>query len=110
MHDSADQPAIDVTREGSTVVVVAHGEVDASNSEGLARALVAIGSDATGKELLLDMSGVTFIDSSGLRALLVGQQAAEVAGTSWRVASASDAVRRVFEITGLTSVLRLTSP
>ena len=54
---------------GSTAVVEAVGEVDLGNSDQLAESATAAG--AGGGGVVLDMSGVTFMDSSGLKALLL---------------------------------------
>lgn len=52
-------------------------------------------------ELCLDTSGVEFIDSSGLLALLTLADAVDRMGATLRPTGASSAVRRVVEITGL---------
>jgi len=83
--------------------VVADGELDAASASILAKAL----DEATsGTGIALDLSAVTFIDSSGLRVIAAEVQRAEAAGTPFTVSAASDAVRRIFEMTGLTSLLQ----
>jgi anti-anti-sigma factor len=54
---------------GATAVIEAVGEVDLGNSDQLAESAAAAG--AGGGGVVLDMSGVTFMDSSGLKALLL---------------------------------------
>jgi anti-anti-sigma factor len=54
---------------GATAVIEAVGEVDLGNSDQLAESATAAG--AGGGGVVLDMSGVTFMDSSGLKALLL---------------------------------------
>jgi len=83
--------------------VVATGELDAASAATLARSLDE--ANVTGSGIALDLSGVSFIDSSGLRVIAAEVQRAEGAGTSFTVSAASDAVRRIFEMTGLTSLL-----
>jgi anti-sigma B factor antagonist len=50
--------------------------------------------------LLLDVASVTFMDSTGLRAVVRAEQALGV-GASVRVGGASQTLRRLFAITGL---------
>jgi anti-anti-sigma factor len=83
--------------------VVANGELDAASAVTLAGALDDAPIGATG--LALDLSGVSFIESSGLRVIAAQLQRSEADGTPFSVSAASDAVRRIFEMTGLTSLL-----
>ncbi len=55
----------------------------------------------------VDLAGVGFLDSSGVRALLKGRVAAQAAGAVLAVRDPQPAVRRVLEITGLDRVLGL---
>lgn len=83
--------------------VVADGELDAASAATLAAALEDLPQGAGA--IALDLSGVSFIDSSGLRVIAAQLQRSEAAGTSFTVSAASDAVRRIFEMTGLTTLL-----
>jgi anti-anti-sigma factor len=87
----------------SPLRVVADGELDAASAATLAGALDDAPSPETG--IALDLSGVSFIDSSGLRVIAAEVQRAEAAGRPFTVSAASEAVRRIFEMTGLTSLL-----
>ena len=51
--------------------------------------------------MILDLSRVSFIDSSGLRAVLSASNRLEAANGRLVVQGMSGAVERVFEITGL---------
>src|SRR5215212_84264 len=58
------------------------------------------------RPLALDLGGVTFIDSSGVRGLLAARRAAmEDVGTPVRVVAVSPIVRRVLEVTGVADAL-----
>ena len=50
--------------------------------------------------LLLDVSGVSFMDCAGLRALLATRRRAELRGGFMRLIATSAAVRRIMELTG----------
>ncbi len=60
-----------------------------------------------GKHLIVDASDVTFIDSTGVNALIRARERAELLGGSLHVASETTCVRRVLEVTQLTRVLHL---
>jgi anti-anti-sigma factor len=51
--------------------------------------------------VILDLAGVGFMDSSGLRALLEARQRCLDAGRPFRIARPSDAVQRVLELVDL---------
>lgn len=91
-------PALFVIEAGDGVVAVA-GELDAATAGQLARRL-----SAPPAVRVIDLSGVTFIDASGLRALV---EAAGCAGADRRrLRSPSRPVIRLCEITGLTAMLQ----
>lgn len=86
------------TEDGQAVIAVV-GEVDAASADVL-RTAVFEAIDGGQTNLKVDMSEVSFIDSSGLRVLIAGYKAAETAGGAMRVQSPSEAVVRLLEITG----------
>jgi anti-anti-sigma factor len=84
--------------DGPTTVAVA-GEVDVCNECALQHALLQIMREH-GARLLLDLSGVSFIDCAGLQALLLTQRRAELRGGFMRLTSTSAWVRRIIDLTG----------
>ena len=90
-------------QEGTIPLVVATGELDAASSKDLEEVLRATSPSAEG--VALDLSAVSFIDSSGLRVITAMVRDAEADGHPFQVVGASDAVRRIFEITGLGALL-----
>jgi anti-anti-sigma factor len=100
--DAADSPVgLTVTRRDdadSVAVLDAAGYIDLSNAELLARA-IADALRAAGT-VVVDLSGVSFMDSSGLRELVVGRHQAEAAGRGYRVTGAGGHVLQVLEISG----------
>jgi anti-sigma B factor antagonist len=65
---SADLAEIAVSKDGDTTIAAISGELDESNADDVAQALVDLaGSD--GRRLVVDLSGVEFIGSAGIRAL-----------------------------------------
>jgi anti-anti-sigma factor len=84
-------------------VVVARGELDAASSADLLESIdTAAG---RGQGLVLDLGEVTFIDSSGLRAITEVLRRSHAEGFEFRVTAMSDAVRRVFDMTSMTPLL-----
>jgi anti-sigma B factor antagonist len=94
------------TRATQDIVVVAvSGELDMATSGSLAHALAeAIATPGTA-EVLVDTSGVTFCDSSGLNALVQGQRTAADRGICLRVVEPPDRLRMVMEITCVLELL-----
>ena len=84
------------------------GEVDAHSSESFATALVAAGEQATA--VVIDLSGVTFMDSSGLRVLVEAQQRAEAAGSTLALRSPSRQIVRLLDLAGLTENFEIDAP
>lgn len=60
-------------------------------------------------DLVLDCSGVTFMDSMGLRVLVSLRQQVTDAGRDFAVANPSTPVTRVLELAGLISLFNVTS-
>jgi anti-sigma B factor antagonist len=60
---------------------------------------------AGASELLLDLSALAFMDSTGLRAILLSQQLCEEHGCTIRLTPATGQVKRLFELTGLEGAL-----
>jgi anti-anti-sigma factor len=54
-----------------------------------------------GGDLVIDLSGVTFIDCTGLGALVTAHRQTQARGGSFRVAHVPPRVRRVLELTGV---------
>lgn len=81
------------------------GEIDASTAPTLDDALriLPVGNGT----VVVDVSDVTFIDSSGLRVLISVATRAEEAGRSVILEQPSPTVTRLLEITGLTEMFGL---
>ncbi|MDP9386889.1 MAG: STAS domain-containing protein [Actinomycetota bacterium] len=81
------------------------GELDACTAPILAERLADL-IDAQGNlNVVLDLSATTFIDSSGLTALVTAHKALRSRGGRFAVAAPTAPVRRLLEITGLDRVL-----
>lgn len=92
-------------RAGERYVVRAEGELDISNVELFEECLLAAeGSDATA--ILVDLDALSFMDSAGLRVLLLASRRAREDSKRLSV-RATGGVRRIIELTGMASYLSL---
>jgi anti-anti-sigma factor len=106
MEDEAGALTVTVTHEhDGRAGVSAAGEVDIHTCGQLENAIVAL-ADAGVHTVTLDLASVAFIDSSGLRALVLGHKALEERGGSLVVANPSPAAARLLEVTGLDGLFR----
>ncbi|MEU6031504.1 STAS domain-containing protein [Streptomyces tauricus] len=96
---SIDQILLDGIR-----VVSLRGEIDHTVKTQLTDALLP-DEPATGMRIVLDLSGVTFMDSSGINVFVTTHQTA-TRGRGWlRLAGPREAVQRVLHVVGLDDVI-----
>lgn len=80
--------------------VTVTGELDAATAPDLAAALRPLVAEPA-TSVVVNMSDVSFMDSSGLRALIGAAHDAKTAGGSVVLVAVSAAVNRLLEVTGL---------
>lgn len=98
-------PPLAVERRGCTLVLT--GDVDTQT----APLLIAAFRDATDvRQLELDVAAVSFIDSTGLRAILTEHRRRQADHLELVVLRPSMPVARLLELTGLVSYLRVDPP
>lgn len=100
MSDSASR--LQVAVDGPVLTVV--GDLDAHSCKALADGLDPLPGDG---DVHIDMAGVGFMDSSGLRVLIAAHQSGQQAERSVKIVNPSPAVHRVIEISGLTDHLHV---
>lgn len=83
------------------------GEIDVANGEHLRDALSEILRESNTQRMAVDLAGVTFLDSSGLGALLAAKHEADSIAIRSDVTATSSAVARAIEIAGLTEFLNV---
>lgn len=86
-------------------VVVARGRLNMVAARQLKELLGELVSAGTTR-IVVDLAETTFLDSSGLGALIGGLKSARQAGGDLRIARPTPAVQTVFELTNLDRVLR----
>lgn len=91
---------------GSQMVVRLSGEADAEVRDLVVDAIAAA-SQASPAGIVVDLGELTFIDSSGIHALVLGRDRCLGRGTEMAVARPSASVRRVLDLCGLSRLLGL---
>lgn len=90
-----------INRSGRTATVVVSGEVDFASGptvdEAIHKAITAEGVDT----VLVDLSSVRFLDSSGISLLLKGRRMADAQAVSYQVTGAHSKVLRVLKLSGV---------
>src|SRR5215471_4020160 len=100
----ADAFSIQTSTTGGVLVLSVGGEVDLTTAPELARAIRLVPERTS--RVVVDLTGVVFLDSSGLNVLVTGKRALAENGVDLCVVTAPiGPVRRVFEITQLTGPL-----
>ncbi|MFI7386264.1 STAS domain-containing protein [Streptomyces sp. NPDC049813] len=102
----ADRLTVTAAADGDVSVLTVSGEIDHDTGAPLREALL----DATIGEhphVLLDLSAVTFMDSSGLNILLSAHRNATEAGGWLRLAGTNANVLRILQIVGVDTIIDL---
>src|SRR3954471_15902570 len=102
----AEAAHINVTTEarGEDAGVRLAGDLDLDGAGAVTETLVGLGAGPV-RQVVVDASEITFLDSSGLRALLSARERLEQVNVVLRVDSPSAAVSRVLEMTGTSELL-----
>jgi anti-anti-sigma factor len=95
-----DEFSAEVIRKDTHVVISVAGEVDLLTSSDL-RARLSEVLAAGDKRVILDLSGVTFLDCAGLGVLVAARNRAHEDGGAVCIAAPSPRVRRVVDLAGL---------
>ena len=95
----------EVIRKQGASIVVLKGDVDLESSPA-AREVLLKSVEGAGK-VLVDLSSVTYIDSSGVASLVEALQAAKRNGGRFALVAASDPTRRVLELARLDKVFTM---
>ena len=101
-----DTLSIDLTAAdgGKTQLFALHGSLDIATSPGLRAALLEVAEDP-GHQIVVDLSQLEFLDSTGLGALIGAHKRAGEKGGSLRLVAQEGQILRLLRITGLLDVL-----
>jgi anti-sigma B factor antagonist len=98
---------VEVQRHGDVAIVEPRGELDVATAPTLSAILEEIKSAA---RLVLDLRGLSFIDSSGLHLLIALDQRAQRDGFQLALVAPAPPVDRAIQVSGLGKTLPFVSP
>lgn len=101
MMASTEHVTVTVT-DGDPVDVSVEGQIDSHTVTSIDDALAGVDAE---QAVTIDLSGVSFIDSSGLRVLVRADKRQSGGGGSLTIANPSEPVARLLQITGLDATL-----
>jgi anti-sigma B factor antagonist len=90
--------------------ITLQGEIDFTNATAVSDVIRASVSEDRPGVLRVDMSGVTFLDSSGIGVLVVAYKEATGAGAEYEVVGPSRAVFEQLRLTGLVDLFGIEPP
>jgi anti-sigma B factor antagonist len=95
---------IEIKRQAEATVIKLVGRLDTNTAPALEKTMNEDIGDT--KNLVLDVKGLEYISSAGLRVLLGAQKKLQKVG-SMKLINVCDAVMEVFEITGFADILTI---
>ena len=96
----------DVREQDGVTVLAPRGPIDVSRALELRDVLAPLVGEA-GRRVLVDLSEVTLVDSSGIGIFVTAHRLAETCGASFALAGAQGPVGRVFELTRTDKLLHI---
>lgn len=93
---------VTVERSGDVAVVLVGGELDAYGAPELERALASVAAE---RSVVIELGGVSFLDSTALGTIVRAVREREEQGNDARVVLPRGSARRIFELTTLDAVL-----
>ena len=94
------------TSDRSRTVIYVRGDVDMLTANELGSCFRA----TVDGDIVVDLSGVSFMDTAGLMQLLIAATGADVAGRSFVLRSVPAHVARLIEMTGFESIMPTEAP
>lgn len=106
----AQEFSIGVTRAPGRAVVTVRGELDAATAPRLRDAVDELVDHGRDRDVVIDMEGLTFIDSSGIYVLIQARKLVRSGGWELTLSGISPGAYKVLDICGHTSVFDLGRP
>ena len=102
--EDAGALSVDVVHQADGVTLVLAGEIDLGNVAGLRARLLDLSHGEAGR-VWIDLGGVTFLDSTAIGVLIQARKRFAVEGIPFHLITASERVRRTFEVAGVAEYL-----
>lgn len=99
---------IQTKEEQARNVVLLSGEVDVYTAAKLKETLTPL-AEQEDKELVVDLSNINYIDSTGLGIFIGALKTTEKSNSTLKLTGLNERVRKLFEITGLNEVIDIQS-
>ena len=97
---------VHVGADGDAIQITASGELDQATAGVLDRELKK--AEATSaRQIILDLSGVEFIDSAGLKTLVIAARRSQADSNRFAVAPGTGQVAKMLRLTGIEQILTL---
>ena len=90
--------------DGGKTILSLDGRLDTATAPALEKAVDDLPDDT--KDLVIDMTGLEYISSAGLRVILKAQKAMNQRG-SMKITGVNDNIMEVFDITGFLDILTI---
>jgi anti-sigma B factor antagonist len=98
-HKAHEDLRVEIAPDRERVTVRAGGEIDLSTAPAIEGPLLEL-LDRGFKQVVLDLQGVRFMDSSGIRVLINAHQHAEALGASLSILVGTSRIRQTLELSG----------
>ena len=89
----------DIQQDNNVVSMLVRGNLDAQSAGGLREQLKAMASEAAGRRIVVDLSKVPFMDSTGLAALISDLKIVRQNQGDMALTGVTPEVMRIFQIT-----------
>ena len=97
---------VDIDTTPNSVIVTVTGEVDTADADRVGEVLAGVA--AKGRPIVrVDLGGLTFADSSAVKAIIIGARAAEARGFAYELVNPHGSIRRLLGVTGLADALTI---
>ena len=102
---------ITVTEQNNITIIALKGNLDATTADSVSQRIsTELGNsaeaDSKNANMIIDLSGIQFMSSAGLRAILAATQDARGAGGDLRLAEGDKNIKRVLDFSGFTRIMK----
>ncbi len=94
-----------IAQPGPAAALALVGELDPGTAPILQARLLELADDPAVTSVAVDLARITFLDSSGVRAIVTGSEALRARGAPLTLTAPNPNVRRVLEVTGLAQLV-----
>ncbi len=95
---------VDIDTTPTSVIVTVIGELDTADADQVGEVLARAAASSR-PNVRVDLAGLAFADSSAVKSIIIGAQAAEAHGVAYELLNPHGSVRRVLCVSGLVDVL-----